>query len=252
MNHDEEPPTQDWLDALDAIVAGREHAAADENELLQLAEQLNERLTPLRKVDLAAEQQRQRLLGRLRATQAKQRAPARSALLVALLLMAILASGTLGADALWGATSHMWNAATSLQQVQGVSITHLARPRPGLHPLPLLPAVLPRDTDGAAYGVITDAHDQNVLRVFVADYQIAERDVSLYEQPSSFSLTSSAGHRVSIGALEGQVFQDEAGNHAVQWYQDGMECQLTSTLPVDRLVALASVFQRINNWELFR
>jgi hypothetical protein len=252
MNHEQGQPTPDWLDDLDAIIAGHESPAASEDELLQLAQQLTERLTPLRRMDRAAEQRRQHLLGRLHATQSKQPARARSALLVALLLMAVLASGTVGAGTLWSAASHVWNAATSLQQVQGISIAHLARPRPGLHPLPLLPVALPRDTDGAAYGVIADAHDPNLLKVFVADYRIAGRDVSLYEQPSSFPLTSLAAHMVRIGALEGQVFQDEAGNHALQWYQDGMECQLTSTLPVDRLVALASVFQPIKEWELFR
>lgn len=259
MKSEEEQPTQAWLDEVDAIIAGHDSPAANEDELLQLAKRLKTDLTPLRTMNRAAEQRRLRLLGRLRATQTlaarKRLVHARSALLLALLLMVVLASGTLGAGALagmWGAATQVWNAATSLQQVQGVSIAQLERTHPGLHPLPLLPTALPRDTQGAAYGVVTDAHDPNLLKGFVADYQIAGQDVSLYEQPFSLPLTSSAAQMVPIGALEGQVFQDDAGNHALQWYQDGMECQLTSTLSVERLVTLASLFRPIKNWDLLR
>jgi hypothetical protein len=259
MKPEEEQPTSAWLDELDAIAAGRDSPAADEDDLLQLAQRLTITLAPLRTMNRPAEQQRQRLLGRLRAAQAraarKQPLRARPALLVALLLLVVLASGTLGAgvlSGLWGAASQVWNAATSLQQVQGVSLAQLARAHPGLHPLPLLPAALPGDTAGSAYGVITDAHDPNLLKGFVADYQIGGQDVALFEQPSSFPLTSSAAQSISIGALQGQVFEDDAGNHALQWYQDGMQCQLTSRLPVERLVALASVFEPIKNWDLLR
>lgn len=257
MKQKEKPPTQAWLDQLDAIVAGHDSPAASEDELLQLAQRLTIELAPLRTVNRAAEQRRLRLLGRLRVRRArafqKRRAPVRSVLLVALLLMVVLASGTLGVGALawvWGTASQVWSAATSLRQVQGVSLAQLARAHPGLHPLPLLPTALPSDTEGSAYGVITDAHDSSLLKGFVADYRIARQDVSLFEQPSGFPLTSSAAQTVAIGNIDGQVFADAAGDHALQWYQDGMECQLTSTLPVERLVALARLFAPIKNWDL--
>jgi hypothetical protein len=48
------------------------------------------------------------------------------------------------------------------------------------------------------------------------------------------------------------LFQDESGNNALQWYQHGMECQITSQMPVARLVALASTFQPLKSWELLR
>ncbi|HEY7347163.1 MAG TPA: hypothetical protein VH599_02505 [Ktedonobacterales bacterium] len=260
MKPGEEQPTPAWLDDLDAIIAGQDSPAASEDELLQLAQRLSSGLTPLRTLNQAAEQRRVRLLGRLHATQQaraarNQHRRVRFALLLALLLLVVLASGTLGAGALrggWGAAQQVWHAATSLQQVQGISLAQLERPHPGLHPLPLLPTALPGDTQGSAYGVITDARDPNLLKVFVATWRMAGQDVSLYEQPTGFPLTSSAAQTVPIGALQGQVFVDESGNHALQWYQDGMECQLTSTLPVERLVALARDFQPIKNWDLFR
>jgi hypothetical protein len=57
---------------------------------------------------------------------------------------------------------------------------------------------------------------------------------------------------VQIGDNEGQLFQDEQGNHALQWYQNGMLCQITSKLPVARLIMLASVFEPIKSWDLIR
>ena len=35
---------------------------------------------------------------------------------------------------------------------------------------------------------------------------------------------------------------DDAGNHALQWYQHGMMCQITSKLPARNLLLLASTF----------
>jgi hypothetical protein len=256
MTPEHDQPTQAWLDELDAIVAGRDSSAAQNDELLQLAERLAIGLKPLQGMDEAAEQRRQRLLRRLRArpAQAAQQRVyrLRSRLLVAALLVAVLISGVFGAGRIWGAAGQVWNAATSLNQLQGISVAGLSRPHAGLHPLPLLPTALPEDTQSAAYGVITDAHDRNLLKVFVADYRVAGQDVSLYEQPSSFFFISPSAHPVSIGGLQGQVFEDSTGTHALQWYQDEMVCQFTSTLPVEQLVALARLFQPITNWDLIR
>ena len=151
---------------------------------------------------------------------------------------------------MWGRAAQVWHASTSLDQVKGLSVASLSRPHAGLKPLPLLPAVLPADTQASAYGVITDQSDPNLLTTFVADYHIGGQDVLLYEQPSDLPFSSSAAKMVHIGTIEGQLFQDDAGNNALQWYQHGMVCQITSKLPVKRLVALASGFQPIKNWDL--
>jgi hypothetical protein len=256
MTPEHDQPTQAWLDELDAIIAGHDSPAARDDELLQLAQRLASGLKPLQGMDEAAEQRRQRLLRRLRArpAQAARRRVyrLRFAPLVAVMLAVILISGMFGAGRLWGAAGQVWNAATSLNQLQGVSVASLSRPHAGLHPLPLLPTALPAGTQSAAYGVITDDHDRNLLKVFVADYRVAGQDVSLYEQPSSFFFIAPSAHTVAIGDLEGQVFEDNAGTHALQWYQDEIICQLTSTLPVEQLVALARLFQPIKNWDLIR
>lgn len=257
MKPEREQPTQAWLDRLDAIVAGHAAPAEQDDELLQLAERLASGLKPLQGMDEEAEQRRQRLLRRLRArpAQTARRRVYRlrfAPLVAALLVAALLISGVFGAGRLWGAAGQVLNAATSLNQLQGISVAALSRPHAGLHPLPLLPTALPAETQSAAYGVITDDHDRNLLKVFVADYRVAGQDVSLYEQPSSFFFIAPSAQTVAIGGLEGQVFEDNTGTHALQWYQDEMECQLTSKLSVDQLVALARLFQPITNWDLIR
>lgn len=130
------------------------------------------------------------------------------------------------------------------------SVASLPRPHKGVEPLPLLPATLPGDTQASTYGVITDTANPNLLITFVADYHIAGQDVLLYEQPSDIPFSTSSAKTVAIGGLEGHLFQDDSGTSALQWYAHGMACQLTSKLPVARLVELASGFQPLKSWEL--
>ena len=151
---------------------------------------------------------------------------------------------------MWEGATQLWHSSTSLDQIQGVSVASLSRPHAGLRPLPLLPTVLPADTQASNYGVITASSDPNVLTTFVADYHIAGQDVLLYEQPTDEVPLSSIAKRVQIGSMEGQLFQDDVGDNALQWYQQGMMCQLTSKLMPQRLLTLASTFQPMKNWDV--
>jgi hypothetical protein len=252
-----EQDTEAWLDKLDAIAAGDNVPSASDDELLQLAARLVTALAPLQEMRRAAERRHQRLPAHLRARYASaRRRPVqrlRLAVLVATLLVVALIVGMLskgGLEAIWGGATQAWHASTSFDQISVVSMATLARPHAGLKPLPLLPAALPGDTQGAAYGVITDQANPNVLVTFVADYRIAGQDVLLYEQPSYGPFSSSIAKPVRIGTMEGQLFRDGAGNNALQWYQHGMVCQITSKLAVQRLLALASLFQPIKSWDL--
>jgi hypothetical protein len=149
-----------------------------------------------------------------------------------------------------GSIAQIWHTSTSLDQLQGISVDSLERPHNGIKPLPLLPTTLPADIQGASYGVITDASNPNVLVTFVADYHVRGQDVLLYEQPSAVAFPAVNARTVQIGAIEGQLFQDDTGTSALQWYQHGIICQITSKLPVERLVTLASTFQQIKSWDL--
>lgn len=102
------------------------------------------------------------------------------------------------------------------------------------------------------YGVLTDSTDPNVMTAFVADYRIGGQDVLLYEQPYRDAWFSTTAQKIQVGNWQGQIFQDDSGNYALQWYQDAMLCQITSKLPPARLAQLASFFQPIKGWELLR
>lgn len=258
MMHNDDEYTEAWLGRLDSIIAGEDVPSASDDELLHLAGNLVKALEPFQEMRRAAGIGDQRLPSHLRVMHAKvtRKSVKRlslSSLLVATLLLLVLAVGivsTGGLTTLWAGATQVWHASTSLDQINGISVASLSRPHAGLKPLPLLPAVLPSDTQGSSYGVITDASNPNLLITFVADYRIAGQDVFLYEQPSGVPFTSSTAKTVRIGALEGQWFQDDTGTNALQWYQHGMVCQVTSKLPVERLVELASIVQPIKNWDL--
>lgn len=248
-NHDEY--SDEWLEKLDAIVAGEDIPSAGDDELLHVAARLATTLAPLKEMDRAAEIRRQHFLLYLRArqnnvTHQPRRRLSRSFRLATVLLLLMLVIGIISTEGL----TALWSSATSLDQIKGLSVASLSRPHAGLRPLPLLPAVLPTDTQASTYGVISDTSDPNVLTLFVADYHIAGQDVLLYEQPSDVPFSSSVAKTVYIGNIEGQLFQDGAGTNALQWYQHGMICQITSKLPVERLVALASKFEPIKSWDL--
>ncbi len=98
MNPDEDQPTPDWLDQLDALLAGRGSPADQDDELLHLARRLHTALAPLRTLNQAEEDRRLRLLRRLHTRQPQilrmPRLPLRATLLVGLLLLVVLVSGT--------------------------------------------------------------------------------------------------------------------------------------------------------------
>ncbi|MFL5627340.1 MAG: hypothetical protein ACJ788_17325 [Ktedonobacteraceae bacterium] len=255
---DDDQSTDAWLDKLDVIATGGHMTSADDDELLPVATQLARALAPLRIIDGAAEIRRQRTLSRLRArhnglASKSKRHLSRSAALVAALLLCVLAIEMMGSGwmaTMWGSALQIWHASTSLDQIRGVSVAALSHPRAGVRPLPLLPTVVIGYMHASTYGVITEPSHPDIMTTFVADYRISGQDVWLYEQPSAVPFSSSAAQKVHIGTLEGQWFQDDAGNHALQWYQHGMMCQITSKLPAQNLLALASTFEPIESWDL--
>jgi hypothetical protein len=260
MKHDIDRPGDDWLDNLDVIIAGKASLPEEDKDLLHVAVRLASALAPLRAIAQRDTSDYPRKHPYMQAEHRRVRWPKgialkRMWLLAALLALLVCLTGIVsisGKATLWNRAMQAWHTSTSLDQINGVSIASLAPPHAGLKPLPLLPVVLPPNTQATAYGVLTDASNPNIMTTFVADYRINRRDVQLYEQPSDAQFLSPSGQMVQIGALQGQLFQDEAGNHALQWYQHDMMCQLTSKLPVSQLVDLASVFQPIKSWDLLR
>jgi hypothetical protein len=254
--------SDEWLAALDSIASGDKAPFPHDDELLQVAERLYTELAPLRdKGNAASMHHLRQQYTPANSMQARSPRSVRkpihrfphSSLLIATLLLLVITLSIVhvgGLTPLWSGVTNAWHNSTSFDQLQGISVASLPRPHKGIEPLPLLPASLPGDTQASTYGVITDTANPNLLITFVADYRIAGQDVLLYEQPSAIPFSTSSGKTVAIGGLEGRLFQDERGTNALQWYDHGMACQLTSKLPVARLVDLATGFQPLKSWEL--
>jgi hypothetical protein len=246
-----------WLDD-----ANETPAPEEQQELLQVATRLASALTPLREMAQSEASIRPYQYPSRRGVPAHRRgrwpggiASLRTGLLaavIALLFSLTVMSIAPGAGRLWQGATQVLHASTSLEQINGVSLDSLARPHAGIRPLPLLPTVVPAHTQAITYGVLTDISNPDVMTTFVADYHIDGQDVLLYEQPSDVQFLSPSAPTVQIGTRQGQLFQDNAGNHALQWYQNAMLCQLTSKLPTALLIQLASVFQPIKSWDLIR
>ncbi len=257
QNHD--GYDSDWLDNLEAIIAGDTPLPDEEDEeLLHVATRLASALAPLREMTRTKASSN---VPALPSMPTKSRwmklpqAPPRAHLLVAVLLLLVGIMGSIsaiGTAPFWNGTRQVLYASTSLDQINGVSIASLVRPHAGLKPLPLLPTTGPFTLQASTYGVLTDASDANNMTAFVAGYRINGHDVLLYEQPSDVAFLSTTAQPVRIGTRKGQLFEDDAGNHALQWYQNNILCQLTSKLPVTLLLQVARSFQPIKSWDLIR
>jgi hypothetical protein len=268
--HDDDSFDELWLKRLDRIAGGKEMPGEDEDELLRLAGQVSEALAPLREVGGRDEEARERLRRRLYSLQLRSGVDWRrtrmeqgqgqgrrfravrwyvlaAVVAVVLLMVGVVRSGGLaGVQDGW---QELWHTSTSLDQITGISASALERPRAGVRPLPLLPDTLPGDTQGVSYGIITDQADRNLLTAFIANYHIAGQDVLLYEEPADTALTSSVATPLAIGNFQGLLFRDGKGTAALQWYESGMQCQLTAKVSVAQLVAIARTVEPLSSWE---
>lgn len=248
-----------WLERLDAVIAGEHVPQEQQDERLHLAKQLSDTLSPLTTLSTKDEEAYRRMRAKLheQLPEAQDRMqrfkPVRQhlCLLTVLALLCLLSLGIVELRSLGGIA--VSRNAGALGQAQRPDPSQLARPHAGIHPLPLLPAVQPRGTQTVLYGVVTDPHDPNLLLQFVMDYRIQGHDLLLTEQPSPLPFTSSSHSKkvrnVRIGNnLVGQVFQDDQGNTALQWYQNQMVCQFVSTLPDVRMIEIASAFRPLTSW----
>lgn len=260
MNNTHDRERDKWLDNLDAITAGDALPPEEDEELLYVATRLASALAPLRERARTAATNGQSARARMPFGQSRRRYQTRQHLwpvrlsVAAVLLFVGLASivSTIGAATLWHGAHQALQASTSLDQINGISIASLSPPHAGLKPLPLLPTAFPANTQASTYGALTDASNPNRMTTFVADYHINGQDVQVFEQPSDVAFLSTTAQTVQIGIRQGQLFQDDAGNHALQWYQNSMLCQVTSTLPVPLLIQLAGSFQPIKSWDVIR
>ncbi len=250
-----------WLAKLDAIVTGKETPSQDDDELLYVAAKLVDALSPLNNLEVPSTHNlnlTSRNPQSQRSTPVPSRSRKRSLLRVLLTTAALLfvLFGVVGACPMTTQVSiatrnvgqQIWQDATSFEQIDASSIAFLAVKKAGVRPL--LPEAVPVDTQSVEFGIITDDTNAQNFAAFVAEYRIAGQDVSVYEQNANLVTASSAAQIVTFGTNEGHLFQDNSGNSILQWYQDGMTCQIASTLPLNELLTLARQFHPITRWEL--
>lgn len=253
-----------WFEKLDAIVTGENAPTDEDDELLHLAAKLSAALTPLSHshITTASEQD-------LRAAYAHQRhqhihndIPGQhrrkpllygittlvAVLFVLFTMVAACPSSPQVSVATINAGKRLWQDATSFEQIDASSVALLSVKNAGVRPL--LPQKLPVGTQAIEFGIITDTANAQMLIAFAADYRIAGQDISVYEQPANLVFPSSVARHIAIGTNQGQLFQDSAGNSVIQWYQDGMTCQIASVLPLKELLAIAHQFHTLTNWDL--
>ncbi len=250
-----------WFAKLDAIVTGRETPTPEDDDLLHVAAKLADALAPLNNSDrlevrdshginvnpqrqhhtIAVARSRKSLLLRVLLTTA-------AVLFVLFGIVGACPVNTQVVAATRSVGQQIWQDATSFEQIDASSIALLAAKKSGIRPL--LPTTVPAETQSVEFGIITDDTNPQVFRAFTADYRITGQDVSIYEQATNLVVPSSAAQNVSVNTYEGHLFQDNAGNSILQWYQDGMTCQMASTLPAHELLTLARQFHPITRWEL--
>lgn len=245
-----------WFSKLDAIVMGRETPSQEDDDLLHVAAKLSHALSPLNKSSTQGVQNPH--LISTKSLQQYTNMPVRSKkrlLLTAAMLLFVLfgivracPSSIQVSASTQNVGRQIWQAATSFEQIDASSVAFLAVKRAGV--LPLLPVVVPVDTQSVEFGIITDTTNAQDFVAFVANYRIAEQNVSVYEQAANLiGVTSTAAKSIMIDTRKGNLFQDNAGNSILQWYQNGMTCQVASTLPVNELVTLTRQFHPITQWE---
>jgi hypothetical protein len=250
-----------WFEKLDAIVTGREVPTSEDDDLLQIAAKLANALSPLNQTEVTDAQNTyiSRINIKIQYHSMTREKMKKHSLLQKLLMGAAVLFALFDIVGACPITpqvvvatqyigQHIWQATTSFEQIDASSLALLAIKKGGVRPL--LPTTIPAETQSIEFGIIMDDANPPTFRAFTADYRITGQDVFIYEQATDLVLPSLAAQNVSVNSYQGHLFQDNAGNRILQWYQDGMTCQMASTLPLLELLALARQFHPITRWEL--
>lgn len=251
-----------WFEKLDAIATGREMPTSEDDDLLHVAAKLAEALTSFARTETgdvqniyngqASQQKAYRPSGRRHEKKGSWRQVLLPVAMVLFVLFGIVSACPANAQMAQvtrEAGQHLWQSATAFTQLDTSSLALLIVKQAGVRPL--LPVAVPAETQAVEFGIVlNDEMNPPVFRAFISDYRIAGQDVSIYEQAANMFVPSSAAQTVSVGPYAGHLFQDDAGNHILQWYQDGMTCQMASTLPTGELLALARQFHPVTRWQL--
>lgn len=240
-----------WLDRLDDIAAGIDEPSPEDDELLHLAGRLTAAFTPLRELDAPARAHRHRLAMRLRAQLASLPRGAhvwKKWLLrplvaaVAVLFFLLLGPGLIFELNLAGSntgnhhnkTTQSWQAANLPSDYSFAIAPHKDIPR-GL--TLLLPLNLP--SNAYLVSINTGKYGSNAP---ITTYLVYTLNAHLYESPvqplPGDAYLNSDYTSIQIGAFNGILLQTGEGENRIEWYEQGLLCDLVSYLPVTSMISM--------------
>lgn len=240
-----------WLDRLDDIATGMEEPSAEDDELLQLAGRLTAAFTPLRELDAPARAYRHRLAVQLRDQLASLPHGAQTwkkwllrplVAAAAVLLFLLLGPGLIFelnlAESTTGAHHNMatqsWQAANLPSDYSFAIAPHKDIPRG-------LTLLLPLNMPSNAYlvSINTGKYGSNAP---ITTYLVYTLNAHLYESPvqplPGDSYLNSDYTSIQIGALNGVLMHTSDGENRIEWYEQGLLCDLVSNLPVAAMLSM--------------
>ncbi|HLX57044.1 MAG TPA: hypothetical protein VKR83_08475 [Ktedonobacteraceae bacterium] len=258
MNEKQEEVDERWLDRLDEIVDGVDESSPEDDELLQLARQLHVALAPFRELDAPARAHRQRLRSRLRVQLAHTHSWKKWALrplmvAAAVLFFILLGPGVIFELNLAGQNNHPGAGVHGAHGLQGWQMSGL----PSTLSYDILPpANIPRGlvlllSTGLAPNAYLLAVNVNNYGADapVKGYLVYEQNALIYETPSpplpAIANSNSVYQTVYAGINRVFVAHSGDGQNRLEWYQDGLLCDLVSDQPVAQLVAMIRQLQPV-------
>lgn len=245
MGKREEERDDAWAARLDKIVEGFDAPTPQDDELIALANMLSAELAPLRELDASARAHREQLRARLRSRAANSRSLKKwlmRPLLVAaaLVLFFLLGPGLIFELSPGSSQKHTQNQkgpiGWQMADLPATLYILVIPPRAMLRGLQLL---LPGEPGQSVVALAANSHYEPVANY----YLVYEARALIYEMPSqplpSFAFENSTYQTVSLGYTNALLMQTSNGENRLEWYQNGLLCDMVSDQPVALMAQIA-------------
>jgi hypothetical protein len=270
MREKREHIDDEWLDRLDDIAAGMDEPSPHDDELLHVAWQLTSALAPLRELDAPARAHRHRLGMQLRTQLAGLSLTSLTyphtwkkwlfrplVAAAAVLLFVLLGPGLIFEFNLAGENA----GARHDSSAQSSSVHHNQRSTAGeagwrapnllsefsftIMPPKEIPRgltlLLPLNLPSNAY-LVSINNGRYGSNTPIATYLIYTMNAHLYEAPVQPLPTNvyqnSAYTSIQIGTMHGILLLTGGGENRIEWYEQGLLCDLVSRAPVSAMVSM--------------
>lgn len=247
MREHEEERADAWFALLDEIVEGFDAPAPQDDELITLARTLSTELAPLRELDAPArarrEQLRTRLHSRARSVNARslKKWLMRPLLAAAALLLFFLLGPGLIFEVSPGVGQNQLHNQKGISgwQMADLPSTTFIMVIPPLKMPRGLQLLLPTEPGQSVVALSANSYGAPVTN----NYLVYEAQALIYEMPSQplpvFAFESSLYQTVPLGYANALLMQTRDGQNRLEWYQDGLLCDMVSNQPVALMIQMA-------------